>query len=88
MNPLPSRFPLSILLVLLALGSAARAQVKVPVSTLPRVGVEISGANGSGVTSVISADLRRTGMISPVGGGTGDYVATGKPVAMASTASS
>jgi TolB protein len=52
--------------------------VTVEVSTLPRVGVSISGALGGGVTEIVSADLRRTGMISPVGGGSGDYLASGE----------
>src|SRR5258708_1871908 len=52
--------------------------VTVEVSTLPRVGVSISGSLGGGVTEIISADLRRTGMISPVGGGSGDFLASGE----------
>ncbi len=52
--------------------------VVVSVPTLPRVGVSISGALGGGVTEIVSADLRRTGMISPVGSGSGDYLATGE----------
>jgi len=52
--------------------------VTVEVSTLPRVGVSISGPLGGGVTEIVSADLKRTGMISPVGGGSGDYLAGGE----------
>jgi TolB protein len=52
--------------------------VSVPVSTLARVGVSVGGANGAAVTAIVSADLRRTGMIAPVGGGSGDYQATGE----------
>jgi TolB protein len=55
-----------------------QAQVDVGVSTLVRVGVSVGGANGPGVTAIVSADLRRTGMISPVGGGSGDFQATGE----------
>jgi TolB protein len=51
--------------------------VTVEVSTLPRVGVSISGPLGGGVTEIVSNDLKRTGMISPVGSGSGDYLATG-----------
>ena len=51
--------------------------VTVEVSTLPRVGVSISGSLGGGVTAIVSADLKRTGMISPVSGGSGDFLATG-----------
>jgi hypothetical protein len=52
--------------------------VTVEVSTLPRVGVSISGPLGGGVTEIVSNDLKRTGMISPVGSGSGDYLATGE----------
>jgi TolB protein len=51
--------------------------VVVNVPTLPRVGVSISGPLGGGVTEIVSADLKRTGMISPVGSGSGDYLASG-----------
>ena len=51
--------------------------VTVEVSTLPRVGVSISGPLGGGATEIVSNDLKRTGMISPVGSGSGDYLATG-----------
>ncbi len=57
--------------------SPVRAQVDVSVSTLVRVGVSINGATGSAYTQIISADLRRTGMISPVGGGSGEFEADG-----------
>ncbi len=67
----------SLALVLLLAGPAC-AQVVVNVSTLPRVGITVSGANGSAVASIVSADLRRTGMISPAAGASGDYVATGE----------
>jgi TolB protein len=52
--------------------------VTVEVSTLPRVGVSISGSLGGGATEIVSADLKRTGMISPVSSGSGDYLATGE----------
>jgi TolB protein len=52
--------------------------VTVEVSTLPRVGLSISGPLGGGVTGIVSADLKRTGMISPVDGGSGDYLASGE----------
>ena len=65
------------LLFVLLLPVAATAQVVVNVSTLPRVGIAVSGPNGSAVSQIVSADLRRTGMISPAVGSSGDYVATG-----------
>jgi TolB protein len=52
--------------------------VEVVVNNLPTVGVAISGANGSGATQIVSNDLKRTGMISPTGTGTGQYLATGQ----------
>jgi TolB protein len=64
-------------LVLLSL-PCLRAQVEVSVPTLPRVGVSISGGQGAMATQVLSADLKRTGMITPVGGGAGEYQATGQ----------
>jgi TolB protein len=69
------------ILLALALGFLAPpvvAQVEVAVPTLPRVGVFIGGPLGGGVTEIVSADLRRTSMISPVGSGSGDYLATGE----------
>ena len=51
--------------------------VTVEVSTLPRVGVSINGPLGGGATEIVSNDLKRSGMISPVGSGSGDYLATG-----------
>ena len=74
----PRRFFLSTLLLVLAL-PAARGQVNVPVSTLPRVAVSIGGANGAALTQIVSADLRRTGEIAPVAGA-GDFTATGDGV--------
>jgi len=70
-------------LVLLAgvsgfLTTPLHGQVVVNVPTLPRVGVSISGSLGGGATEIVSADLKRTGMISPVGSGSGDYLATGE----------
>jgi TolB protein len=52
--------------------------VTVEVSTLPRVGVSISGPLGGGVTEIVSNDLKRTDMISPVDSGSGDYLASGE----------
>jgi TolB protein len=52
-------------------------QVDVSVPTLPRVSLQIGGPLGGGVTGIVSNDLKRTGMISPVGGGSGDYLASG-----------
>jgi TolB protein len=72
------RLFLPALLLLATVFPAARAQVNVPVSTLPRVGVSISGASGLAATQIVSADLRRTGEISPVGGTSGDFQATGE----------
>jgi TolB protein len=52
--------------------------VTVVKSMFPTVGVSISGSLGGGATQIVSADLRRTGMISPTSGSSGDYVATGE----------
>ncbi len=52
--------------------------VTVSVNELPRVGVSISGSLGGGATEIVSNDLKRTGMISPTGSGSGDYTATGE----------
>jgi TolB protein len=52
--------------------------VTVSVPTLPRVGLSISGSLGGGVTEIVSADLKRTGMISPSSSGSGDFLATGE----------
>jgi TolB protein len=70
------RIFLSVLLLALAL-PVARGQVNVPVSTLPRVAVSIGGADGGAETMIVSADLRHTGEISPVGGA-GDFTASGE----------
>ena len=51
--------------------------VTVDVSTVPRVGISISGASGGGLADIVSNDLRRTGEMSPVVGGSGDYQAIG-----------
>jgi TolB protein len=68
----------SIALGLLAFLPVA-AQVEVPVSTLPRVAVNpFSGPQGAAAASILSSDLKRTGMISPVGPGSGEYEATGE----------
>jgi TolB protein len=53
------------------------AQVEVSASALPTVGVALSGSLGGGATEIVSADLRRTGEIEPVGGASGQYYATG-----------
>jgi TolB protein len=68
---------LHVFLLLLSL-SHLRAQVEVPVPTLPRVGVSLGGGQGAMATQVLSADLKRTGMITPVGGGAGEFQATGQ----------
>ncbi|MCE0484725.1 MAG: biopolymer transporter Tol [Methylacidiphilales bacterium] len=54
---------------------AQEGGVEVTVGNLPRVGVSISGGEA---TQVVSNDLRRTGMMTPVGGGTGEYLASGE----------
>jgi TolB protein len=54
----------------------ARAQVVVSVSALVRVAVDPIG--GGQATEIISNDLKRTGMISPVAGGGGEYEASGE----------
>jgi TolB protein len=72
---LPRLLPVFLLVVSLP---QLRAQVEVSVPTLPRVGVSISGGAGAMATQVLSADLKRTGMITPVGGGAGEFQATGQ----------
>ncbi len=52
--------------------------VVVPVSEEVRVGVSLSGPQAGLATEVVSADLKRTGMISPVGEGSGEYAASGE----------
>jgi TolB protein len=72
--------PLRSLLAACALASLLlplRAQVSVSLSALPTVGVNLSGSLGGGATEIVSADLRRTGEIEPVGGESGQYYATG-----------
>jgi TolB protein len=54
-----------------------RAQVNVAVSALPTVGVSLGGPLGGGATEIVSADLRRTGEMDPVGSSSGQYLATG-----------
>ncbi len=71
-----TRFSFATLLLALAL-PAARGQVDVPVSTLPRVAISIGGANGTALAQIVSADLRHTGEISPVAGA-GDFTASGE----------
>jgi TolB protein len=73
----------STILCLLLLASFATPRlhaqgVTVEVNTLPSVGVSISGSLGAGATQIVSADLKRTGMITPVDSGSGEYVATGE----------
>ncbi len=68
------------LFVVFALGCSlisSPAQVEVAVPTLPRVGIALSGSLGGGATEIVSADLRRTGEIAPVGSESGEYLATG-----------
>jgi TolB protein len=67
---------LPLILALLSL-APLRAQVDVNVSTLPQVGISMGGGSGSGAAGVLANDLKRTGMILPVVGGTGQYQATG-----------
>ena len=76
--PHPSLRPALLVFFLAFLGTQVHGQVEVSVPTLPRVGVSISGPLGGGVTEIVSADLKRTGMISPVGSGSGDYLASGE----------
>jgi len=69
------------LLVLLSgfLNPRLHAQgVEVDVTALVPVGIgSIGGPQGAMVTQVLSTDLHRTGMITPVGAGSGDFQATG-----------
>ena len=70
---------LSLILLASLLTTQLHGQgVTVEVSTLPRVGVSINGTLGGGATELVSNDLKRTGMIAPVGSGSGDYLATGE----------
>jgi TolB protein len=76
-NPLLRRFFL-LFIALPGFGPLAlQAQVSVGVHTLPSVGVSIGGADGESATRIVSADLRRTGMISPVLAGSGEFQASG-----------
>jgi len=75
-----SRFSLrSLLLIVLLAGSNSwlHAQIKVHVDNLPTVGLSLDGPQAGLATEVVSGDLKHTGMITPVGGGTGDYLASG-----------
>jgi TolB protein len=76
-NSFLPRFSLLAVLAATLLSATAQAQVVANVSTVPRVGITIGGANGPGYASVVGADLKRTGMISPAVGGSGDYMASG-----------
>jgi TolB protein len=67
---------LPLLLTLLSL-PLLHAQVNVVVGTLPRVGISMSGGAGGMATQVLGNDLKRTGMLIPGSGGTGEYQATG-----------
>jgi TolB protein len=69
--------PVFLVVLLNLLLTRIDAQIVVNVPTLPRVGVSISGPLGGGATEIVSNDLKRTGMISPVGTGSGNYLATG-----------
>ena len=73
-----SFFPALLTLLFISVGTQLDAQVDVVVPTIPRVGVSISGSLGGGVTEIVSNDLKRTGMILPVGSGSGEYLATGE----------
>jgi len=67
---------LPLVLTLLSL-APLHAQVDVNVSTIPQVGISIGGGSGSGAAQILANDLKRTGMMLPVLGGTGQYQATG-----------
>ncbi len=59
--------------------TASRAQVVADVGALVRVGIApLGGAQGHEATEIVSADLKRTGMISPVGADSGEYLASGE----------
>jgi TolB protein len=53
------------------------AQINVGVSTLPRVGISISGGAGSVASQVLGNDLKRSGELIPASAGEGEYQATG-----------
>ena len=78
----PSHSLLRIVLLTVLLGAfqvGAQGQVDVSTSVLVRVGIiPLTGGEGSMGTQVLSADLKRTGMISPVAAGSGEYIASGE----------
>ena len=77
-NSLPAPLRPVLLVVLLGCsGLWSHAQIHVSVGNVPSVGLSLSGAEAGTATEVVSADLKRTGMMTPVGGGTGDYLASG-----------
>lgn len=80
LNSSPSLFRTIVFTVLLSsFCLSAHAQVDVSPNVLVRVGITpLSGSEGKMATEVLSADLKRTGMISPVSGGSGDYIASGE----------
>lgn len=53
------------------------AQVVVNPSTLPSVGISLSGGAAGTATQVLSNDLKRTGMLLPARAGVGEFQATG-----------
>ena len=77
----PSLRTTLLLTCCLLLGPRLQAQVSVVGNSLIPVGVSISGPNGGSATEIVSADLKRTGMIAPVGSGSGEYIATGEAAA-------
>jgi TolB protein len=74
----PSLRPALLVFLLAFSGAQTYGQVEVSVPTLPRVGLSITGPLAGGATEIVSNDLKRTGMISPVGSGSGDYLASGQ----------
>ncbi|HUB67793.1 MAG TPA: biopolymer transporter Tol, partial [Candidatus Methylacidiphilales bacterium] len=73
-----ARFFLSLFILLSLTLPPLEAQVNVSVSPLARVVIgPVNGLQGNAMVQIVSGDLSRTGMISPVGAEPGDFQATG-----------
>jgi TolB protein len=74
----PFRFLLTTAVTVTLASLSARAQVEVPVGTATPIGIApLGGSQGATATQVVSADLKRTGMMAPVGSGKGDFEVSG-----------
>jgi TolB protein len=74
---LPLRLTSIAVLTLVSL-PLLHAQVRVPVTTVPSVGISMSGGAAGMATQVLSNDLNRTGSLLPASAGSGGYQATGQ----------